>query len=202
MTAIDLIWILLLLSLPAITYADLFSDYEQQMLREDSRRASKKLNHDFLMKGKDSPKEVIITCEGSPQITINDLISDATSGFVGGECMVIKLRGGNFNFRLSLNCNDVENSDFEYDSDVNGDSGDLDEVDYDEDADGDVYFDDTDVDIDATDVDGQRSDIDDRVIHENIESTQDTVFKEDRHNNQNINDDNYSKTNESVDKEL
>ena len=65
----------------------------------------------------DSPKEIEILCSGNPLISIKDLVTDTANAFDGGECLVIKLKGDNFAFRLSMNCDETGKSEFNFDED-------------------------------------------------------------------------------------
>lgn len=69
--------------------------------------ATNKLNEDFLA-GIDRPKEIEIICPGEePIVTIRDLVSDTANEYEG-ECVVVKMSGSNFNFRFSINCDEVD----------------------------------------------------------------------------------------------
>lgn len=107
---------LLLVALVVVSADDYFTDFENQMLNEKSRQATTKLGNDF-MTSVDSPKEIEILCPGSPIISIRDLVTDTATAFEGGECLVVKLKGDNFSFRLSLNCEETEKSEFNFDGD-------------------------------------------------------------------------------------
>ena len=109
------LFLLLAISI-TITADDYFTDFENQMLNEKSRQATVKLGNDFITTV-DSPKEIEILCPGSPIVSIRDLVTDAANAFDGGECLVVKLKGDNFSFRLSLNCDETEKSEFNYDGD-------------------------------------------------------------------------------------
>lgn len=106
--------LLSLMMLPAVHSQDYFADFEQQMLGQQSIEATKKLSSDF-MGTTDSPKEIEILCAGNPLVTIKDLVTDTANAFDGGECLVIKLKGDNFAFRLSMNCDETEKSEFNFD---------------------------------------------------------------------------------------
>jgi hypothetical protein len=94
--------------------ANYFQQFEEQILSEKSRQASLNLGDDFLAKGVDNPKEIDIFCPGNPIVSIKDLVTDAASAFEGGECMVINMKGENFSFRLSLNCEEAKRSEFNF----------------------------------------------------------------------------------------
>jgi hypothetical protein len=95
-------------------YANYFQQFEEQILSEKSRQASQNLGADFLAKGVDNPKEIDIFCPGNPVVSIKDLVTDTASTFEGGECMVINMKGENFSFRLSLNCEEAKRSEFNF----------------------------------------------------------------------------------------
>jgi hypothetical protein len=71
---------------------------------EQGRFSLNKLNKDF-MAGSDTPKEIEIRCAGEPMVTIKDLVTDVGNDYEG-ECMVINMKGDNFEFRFALNCTD------------------------------------------------------------------------------------------------
>ena len=106
-------FLLFLLIIPKVHSNDYFADFEHQMLGQQSIEATKKLGSDF-MGHADSPKEIEITCSGSPLVSIRDLVTDTANAFDGGECLVVKLKGDNFAFRLSLNCDETEKSEFSF----------------------------------------------------------------------------------------
>ena len=79
---------------------------------EQGRYSLNKLQEDFLA-GSDTPKEIEITCPGEdPVVTIKDLISESGENF-DGECVVIKMSGKKFTFRMTLNCG--ENTRYNFD---------------------------------------------------------------------------------------
>lgn len=82
---------------------DYFTDFESELVRTKNSISG----NDFAY-GKDNRKEIEITCPGSesPILSVRDLISDGLEAVSGdeGECMVLKLSGANFSFKLSINC--------------------------------------------------------------------------------------------------
>ena len=100
-----------------VVRGDYFQEYEKMMLSELSRQATSQLQDEFRVH--DTPKEIDIFCPGSPVVTIKDLMANAESAFIeGGECMVVNLRGENFSFKLSLNCEEAKRSSFFYDGET------------------------------------------------------------------------------------
>ncbi len=104
----------------ADTPKDIFDLFEQEMLNARSQQAVLGLSEVFLERIEDHPKEIEITCPGniSPQVSIRDLVSSASSSsasaYDGGECMVLKLTGANFNFRLAVNCDEINRTDMRF----------------------------------------------------------------------------------------
>jgi len=116
MPSISSLFLIIMLILFTASKCDYFEEFENQMLNEKSRQAVTQLNDNFLT-SVDSPKEIEIICQGSPMVTIKDLITDHANAFEGGECMVLKLKGDNFSFRLSLNCEESQKSEFSFGED-------------------------------------------------------------------------------------
>jgi hypothetical protein len=116
MPFISNLFLIIILSLFVACRCDYFKEFEDQMMNEKSRQAVTQLNDDFLT-SVDSPKEIEIICQGSPMVTIKDLITDHANAFEGSECMVLKLKGDNFSFRLSLNCEESQKSEFSFGED-------------------------------------------------------------------------------------
>ena len=100
-----------------------FEIFEKEMLEARAHQAVLGLSDVLLEKVEDRPKEIEITCPGdiSPKVTIRDLMTEAASAAhastftgSGGECMVLKLTGHNFNFILSLNCEEMKKTDMRF----------------------------------------------------------------------------------------
>lgn len=101
--------------------ANTFAEFEQLMLSSKGDIAAQRLKEDFK---EDKLKEIEIICPGdvSPIVKIRDLVNSFGEGLDGKEeCMVIKMTGSNFNFKLTLNCDEASKADFdmdEYESDT------------------------------------------------------------------------------------
>ena len=83
-----------------------FTEHEtaMQLNIKHIENEQKKRNNDFL-NALDKPKQIDITCQGEAQISIKDLIiNEAESSGYNGECAVINMKGNNFDFHFSLNC--------------------------------------------------------------------------------------------------
>ena len=97
----------LLLFLELVSYStSSFVEFDQKLNEIASTFALNSNNQDFL-KGLDSPKEIEIVCLGESKVNIRDIISDAANGYQG-DCTIIKMKGENFNFEFTLNCNEDE----------------------------------------------------------------------------------------------
>jgi hypothetical protein len=107
---------LTLVLLTACVRGSIFEQFEKEMMEADAQQAVLGLSEALLEKVEDRPKEIEIVCPGDvpPKVTIRDLISEAASSFDGGECMVLKLTGMNFNFRLSLNCEEMSRAEMRF----------------------------------------------------------------------------------------
>ena len=81
-----------------------FVEFEQKLNEIASTFALNANNQDFLA-GIDSPKEVEIVCLGESKVTIRDIVVDAANSYQD-DCTVIKMKGNNFNFEFTLNCNE------------------------------------------------------------------------------------------------
>ena len=84
------------------------------MMSARAKQAVMELSDILTEKVEDRPKEIEITCPGnvSPSVIIRDLVPETASGglgFDGGECMVLKMKGHNFDFALSINCDEFDN---------------------------------------------------------------------------------------------
>jgi len=103
-----------------INNKDLFDIFETEMLNARAEQAVLELSDILLEQVEDRPKEIEITCPGnvSPHVAIRELVKSASStsssAFDGGECMVLKLTGANFHFRLALNCEEIQRADMKY----------------------------------------------------------------------------------------
>lgn len=88
-----------------------FSDYDSILQHQTNKieLQQKQSNKDFIA-ALDKPKEIEIVCKGEAEISIKDLVSDTASSY-DGECAVIKMKGNNFDFQFSLNCNGEVNRD-------------------------------------------------------------------------------------------
>ena len=96
---------------------DVLKQLESQMADAKEAQALAGFSDSMLQRVEDKPKEIHISCPGdvSPVVSIKDLIQDNTSAFDESECMVLKLTGKNFNFRLSVNCQDADSMDMTFD---------------------------------------------------------------------------------------
>ena len=95
-------------------HADIFQVLEDEMMSARAKQAVMELSDILTEKVEDRPKEIEITCPGnvSPSVIIRDLVPETASGglgFDGGECMVLKMKGHNFDFALSINCDEFDN---------------------------------------------------------------------------------------------
>ena len=106
--------LLLLLLLLPVTSNDYFAEFEKQMVTEKSRQATLNLGSDFTTSA-NNPKEIEILCQGSPTVTVKDIVSFAGSGSDDQECLVIKVMGDNFSFQLSLTCDQADRSQIKFD---------------------------------------------------------------------------------------
>jgi hypothetical protein len=96
-----------------IIKADTFAEFEQLMLSSKGDYAGERLKEDFK---EDKLKEIEIICPGdvSPIVKIRDLVDSFDNGLDSKEeCMVIKMTGSNFNFKLTLNCNEAASAEFD-----------------------------------------------------------------------------------------
>ena len=93
------------------------------MLKGKTHHANAIFSETFLDSVADKPKEIEIHCPGEqpPIVSIKDLINDvASSAFEsGGDCMVFKLTGQNFNLRLALNCDEISKVEYEFSNNEN-----------------------------------------------------------------------------------
>ena len=82
-----------------------FSDYDSILQQQTNKieLQHKNSNTDFIA-ALDKPKEIEIICKGEAVISIKDLVADTAANY-DGECAVIKMKGNNFDFQFSLNCN-------------------------------------------------------------------------------------------------
>jgi len=92
----------------------MFKQLEHDLLNHRFQQARQGLTEAFLDRVEDKPKEIEIFCPGEPIVTIKDLVNDAANAFDGQECMVLKLTGHNFNFRLALNCDEVDSANMKF----------------------------------------------------------------------------------------
>ncbi len=104
----------------------IFEQFEKEMMEADAQQAVLGLSEALLEKVEDRPKEIEIVCPGDvpPKVSIRDLVSETASSFDGGECMVLKLSGKNFNFRLSLNCEEMSRADMRFNDEEGEESDD------------------------------------------------------------------------------
>jgi hypothetical protein len=111
--------VLLLTLASAVSSVDVFQVFEQEMLSARSKQAVLELSDVLLEKVEDKPKEIEIVCPGevSPIVSIRDLVKDSANAFEGGECMRLKMKGHNFNFQLSVNCEEKERVDMMFNND-------------------------------------------------------------------------------------
>jgi len=96
--------------------SDYFAKFEEMMMAERSRQAVEVLHNDFAA---DRLKEIEISCPGEipPLVKIRDLLVETSfSNNERRECTVLKLTGKNFNFRLSLYCDEKDNAKFDFSS--------------------------------------------------------------------------------------
>ena len=107
-------------TLANVSNKDLFELFQNEMLNARAEQAVLELSDIILEQVEDRPKEIEITCPGnvSPHVAIRELqksaSSSSSSAFDGSECMVLKLTGANFNFRLALNCEEIERADMKF----------------------------------------------------------------------------------------
>ena len=95
---------------------DYFSQFERHYLQERARQAAEVLQSD-IEPGMDRLKEIEITCPGEvpPLVQIRDLVEEASfSTSSRKECQRIRLKGKNFNFRLSLFCDNEDEYDYSF----------------------------------------------------------------------------------------
>ena len=100
-----------------VSNKDLFELFQNEMLNAKAEQAVMELSDILLEQVEDRPKEIEITCPGniSPHVAIRELQkSSSSSAFDGSECMVLKMTGANFNFRLALNCEEIERTDIKF----------------------------------------------------------------------------------------
>lgn len=83
-----------------------FEEFERRLL---SGEGTASLMEDFLI-GEDKPKEIEITCPGQevPIVNIKDIEYDDSEDGEKRKCMVLRLKGTNFDMKLELNCEDPD----------------------------------------------------------------------------------------------
>ena len=81
---------------------DYFGELEKALSGARTTLIANKLHEDFVG-GADNPKEIEIHCPGEPIVSIRDLVADTAAGYEG-DCVVVKMHGINFSFKMVINC--------------------------------------------------------------------------------------------------
>jgi hypothetical protein len=94
--------------IPFVVLGDYFKQFEDSFAAEETRRNAGKVLEKDLLGGFDTPKEIEIVCQGTPTVSVKDMIAEAASVHGDKECTTLRVKGESFHFELSLNCGNDE----------------------------------------------------------------------------------------------